>query len=472
VATRRDQLQAHRFLVQRVVSAVVTRELDPEQPPFRRPFAAALGSVAVAVLAILAVGVYGLIVPGGNRAWRTGDAVLVVKETGARYVYLDGRLHPVLNYVSALLAIGKNAPTRSVSRASLVGVPRGPRIGIPDAPDALPAAGSLLRGGWTLCSAPTADRTGSTVDETVLLVGAEPAGGAPLGDGALLVGVPQTGDQYLIWRGHRHRIRQPDAVAVGLALRTEPRARVGTALVDVLPAGEPLAPIAVAGMGTPSTAVPRRTDLRAGQLVTAQTSGGEQHFLVETDRLRPITQFQFDIQMAFHETSKAYGGAEPQALPLGVAAAAEARQEAAPPAGVDAAPPRRPDFVGADRGPTSVCVTYDGGAEIPRIRSGATVPEARLTATTAGRTAEGLPLADRVHVPPGRAALVEVLPSPRAPRGTLVLVSDQSRAYPLASPEVLKMLGFERVKPVRLPAGLVSRVPLGSGLDPEAARRT
>lgn len=471
MATKRDQLQSHRFLVQRVVSALVTRELDPETPPFRRPSGAAFGGIAVAVVALLAVGVYGLIVPGGNRTWRNGPAVLVVKETGARYVFLDGRLHPVLNYVSALLALGRNAPVRSVSRNSLAGVPRGPRIGIPDAPDAVPASGSVLRGGWSLCSAPTADRTGSTVDETVLLVGSEPAGGAPLDDAALLVAVAQTGDQYLIWRGHRHRIRQPDTVTVGLALRTEPRARVGTALVDVLPAGEPLAPIAVPGMGTPSTAVPRRPDLRAGQLVTAQTTGGEQRFLVQTDRLRPVTELQFDIQLAWRETAAAYGGAEPQAVPIGIGSVADARQEPAPATGVDAAPPRRPGFVGADRGPTAVCVTYDGGAEVPRLRTGATVPDARATATTAGRTAEGLPLADRVFVPPGKAALVEVLPSPRSPSGTLVLVSDQSRAHPLA-PDVLPILRYERVKPVRLPAGLVSRVPLGSGLDPVAARRT
>ncbi|HEY0620765.1 MAG TPA: type VII secretion protein EccB, partial [Kribbella sp.] len=50
MATKRDQLQAYQFLVQRVVSALVIRESDPEQPPFRRPTAAAIGSVALAVL--------------------------------------------------------------------------------------------------------------------------------------------------------------------------------------------------------------------------------------------------------------------------------------------------------------------------------------------------------------------------------------------------------------------------------------
>ncbi|MFD1152713.1 type VII secretion protein EccB, partial [Saccharothrix hoggarensis] len=241
MASNRDQLQAQQFLLQRVVSALVTGVTDPEQPPFRRAVAAAFGSVAVAVIVLAGFGVYGMVSPGGNTAWR-GEFVVVEKETGARHVYLDGRLHPVANYVSALLALGKNAETRTVSRASLADVPRGPRIGIADAPDSLPAPSRLLSAGWTMCSQPRPDVTGATVDDSVLVVGGVPAGGRPVEDRALLVDVPETGDQYLLWRGFRHRIGQADTVAVGLALRSEPRARVGAALADVLPAGEPIAP--------------------------------------------------------------------------------------------------------------------------------------------------------------------------------------------------------------------------------------
>lgn len=470
MASRRDQLQAHRFLVARIVSAVVTRQPDAEHPPFSRPSGAAVGSIAIAVLALVAVGIYGVVVPGGNRTWRDADAVIVVNETGARYVYLDGRLHPVLNYTSALLALGRHAPTRAVSRRSLMGVPRGPRIGIPDAPDALPGRDGMLGAGWTLCSQPGSDANGTTVDETVLMVGAEPAGGRPLGDDALLVEVSGTGDHHLLWRGYRHRIRKPDTVAVGLALRAEPRARVATVVVDVLPSGEPIAPVAVPRLGELSTAVPRRPDLRVGQLLLVQTSGGgAQHYLVEHDRLRPISQSQYDIQLAYPDTTVAYGGAEPVGVPLGLVAAAEARQEPAAARVPGAAPPSRPSFARPGGGPAAVCVTYDGGAAVPRLRTEARPPPADPMTATTGRTSAGLPLADRVYVPPGRAALVEVMPSGQAAVGTLVLVTDQGRAHPLASREVLGILGYAGVAPVRLPAGLVSRVPLGSGLDPAAA---
>ena len=468
MASKRDQLQAHRFLLQRVISALVTRETDPEHPPFRRPSYAALGSVLIAGLVLAGFGVYGVVVPGGNRAWRSGDAVIVVKETGTRYVYAGGRLHPVLNYASALLAIGRHAPTRTVSRESLIGVPRGPRIGIPDAPDALPKAGRVLRTGWSLCSEPAADVTGATVDDAVLLVGAEPAGGQPLGDAAVLVEVPASGDRYLIRNGFRHRIRRDDAVPVSLALRAPVPARVGPAVVDVLPAGDTIAPIPLRRPGSPSKAVPRRPDLRTGQLVVARTAGDAvQYYLVTEDRLRPITELQFDVQLAYRGTAAAYPGAEPAGVPLSLTTAADARMEPPPAPAQGPAPERRPAFADPAR---TVCVTYDAGSATPRVRVAATLPPPEATVPTRGRTDEGLPLADRVYVPPGRAALAEVLPSAQAPAGTLILVTDQGRGHPLASREVLGMLGYERVRPARLPSGLVTRIPMGAVLDPAAAR--
>ena len=468
MASKRDQLQAHRFLIQRVLSALVTRETDPEQPPLRRPRLAGAGSLLIAAVVLAGWAVYGFVVPGGNRAWRTGDAVIVVKETGARYVYLDGRLHPVLNYTSALLALGRPGKTRTVSRKSLAGVARGPRIGIPDAPDALPEPAGVQRTGWSLCSAPGADETGTTVDDSVLLAGTEPAGGQPLGDAALLVEVPEVGDRYLIWRGHRHRIRGSDAVPVGLALRAPAPIRVGPAVVDVLAAGDPIAPIRLRDAGRPSSAVPRRPDLRAGQLVVAQTAGDAvQHYLVTAERLRPVSALQFDIQLADGRTARAYPGAEPVGLPLTLTAAAGARLEASPPVPAVAPPAQRPAFAASA---ATICVTYDAGAAEARVRVGATLPPASATVPTGGRTAGGLPLADRVYVPPGRAALAEVLPAAGAVTGTLVLVTDQGRGYPLAGPDVLTVLGYGRITPARLPAGLVTRMPLGSVLDPAAAR--
>jgi type VII secretion protein EccB len=465
MASKRDQLHAYQFLVQRVISALVTRESDPEQPPFRRPAYAAYGGIALAVIALAAVGVYGIIVPGGDKRWRDGDAVVVEKETGTRFVYLDGRLHPVANYTSALLALGKHAKTRSVSRRSLVGVARGPRIGIPDAPDALPGPDRLLDGAWTLCSQPRADRTGAIVSESVLMVGHRPPAGGALADRALLVEVAETGHRYLVLRGYRHEISRAAAVAVEVALGAGPAIRVSPAVVEVLPAGRPIAPVAVRDAGKPSRAVPGRTDLRAGQVLAAAGSRGVQHYLVEVGQVRPISELQYDIQLA------AAGGSRPPVpvtLSLSEVAAA-ARAPAAPVVAGDP-PGVRPVFATGGT-TTTMCLVFDRGQPVPSLLMDPVMPEADPMTQTPRRTDRGARLADRVLVPAGHAAVVESTPSPAAPMGTLLVVTDLGIGYPLAEPKVLEVLGYPGVRPVGMPAGVVARIPMGSGLGHDAAMR-
>ncbi|MFI5713017.1 type VII secretion protein EccB [Kribbella sp. NPDC051620] len=471
MATKRDQLQSHQFLVQRMVSALVTRESDPEQPSFKRPSTAAFGSLALAVLALVAVGVYGLVVPGGSKAWAKGEVVVVEKETGTRYVYVDQRLYPVTNYVSALLALGKKAETKRVSQRSLVGVPRGPQIGIRDAPDALPAKNRLLSGAWTLCSEPTLDLSGARTSESVLMVGQQPAGGRQLTDEAMLVEVIETGDQYLLRRGYRHRILKADRRVVRPALGSEPWAKVGEAFVAGLPDGQPIAPIKVAGLGKPSTAVAGRPRTLTGQLFSIKPSGGDvQYYLAEQKQLRPISALQYNIQLAYQPMVAAYGGKAPYGIELSPLLAG---QVAPPPVDLEPgqAPASRPEFVAPRDGLGTICATFAPGDKTPSLSVDPSMPARDPAITTARRGPAGTRLADRILVPPGSAAVIEAMPSDRAPAGTLSLITDLGRSYPMADPKVLEVLGYAGVQPVKIPSGLVARIPQGSGLDPAAAIR-
>ena len=116
-----------------------------------------------------------------------------------------------------------------------------------------------------------------------------------------------------------------------------------------------------------------------------------------------------------------------------------------------------------------ICVTYEDDSAVPLVQTGGRIPPSTATVPTTARTPAGLPLADQVYVPPGRAALVEVLPSSQAPNGTLILATDQGRAYPLAGREVAAILGYPQARPIRLPAGLATRIPMGAALDPSTA---
>jgi type VII secretion protein EccB len=467
MASKRDQLQAHQFQVERVISALVLQETDPEYPPFRRPRTAAIAGIVIGILSLVGVGVFGFIVPGGNKSWQDGNSVIVEKETGSRFVYLEGQLHPTTNYASAILALGKHPEVLTVSHNSLVGVPRGAEIGIPDAPDSMPGPDNVPTAGWTLCSEPTINPIGATIASSALLVGESPIGGQLAGERAVLV--QNSGTKYVIYHGYKHSLLSPDVVTVGLALGSVQAITVNPALLDSLPLGDPIGPIALVSVGKKSTAVPGRADIRSGQLLVMQTPGGAtQHFLAQPDQLLPISELSFDIQLALPQTAAAYSG-EPFPMVLSPSSVTGAKVAAAP-QGTDTSPPvNRPVFAPAGTDMTTLCLAFDSGSFVPRVIVAPGLPPVASQNATAGRTAGGVALADYVIVPPGKLAIAQVMSSPTDPAGAMALVTDMGVAYPVANADVLGWLGYSAVPPIRVPAGLMARMPQGPGLSHDAA---
>lgn len=469
--SRRDQVQSYQFFVQRMTSALVARDPDPEAAPFRRLGGAGLGGFMIVVLAMGGIGLYGLIKPGGNKSWNDGKSVIVEKETGTRYIYRDEVLHPVANYASALLALGSSS-TVQVSRNSLTGTPRGNRIGIPDAPDSLPDPQRMLSGPWTLCSQPVLDAAGEAVATTVLTVGQQVNGGREAGQDGLLVRNDATGILYLVWGDHRYEIADDEKKAVleGLTWNTKPVVSVGDAWLNALPAGEKIESRFVAGRGEPSSAL---ADGVVGRVyVVRGTSGGEQYYLAEADQLVPITPFEAAIQLADEGTRDAYQGEEPTAVEIGAGTAAAANQAGPEAASDEQTPAQQPEIAQLSGDQPAVCAEYSPGQEEPRVVLDATVETIAGGGTgTAGRTADGVPLADRVLVEPGYGVLVRAKGSPDAPAGTLNLVTDLGYRYQLASDAVPAILGYGAAPVVELPSSLVVRVPAGPVLDPTTASK-
>ncbi|GIJ79982.1 type VII secretion protein EccB [Micromonospora phaseoli] len=467
--SRRDQVQSYQFFVQRMTSALVAREPDPEAAPFRRLGGAGFASVMVAVLCLAAVGVYGLLRPGGATKWKEGGSVILEKETGTRYLYREGRLHPVLNYASALLAMESSAPTVSVSRNSLVGTPRGPRIGIPFAPDALPPADRILGGPWTLCTQPARDAAGGVVATTVLTVGRAPDGGRDAGDAGLLVRDRKTSRLHLVWRDHRYEIRDEETVLTGLTMGAEPVVEVGGAWLNALPAGEPIVARRVTDRGALSTALP---NARVGQVFMVESQNrSRQYYLAERARLVPITPVQADVLLADKATETAYpDGAKPVPIELAAGDAAAAPKAAAPDQGRFRAPEQRPEIARLVGNQPAICAAYQPGEDEPTVLLDAQVQPVREPVRSGEQTGDGVPLADRVVIEPGYGVLVTAVSSPDQEAGTLNLVTDLGHRYPLASEAVPAMLGYAEVEPVRLPASLVVRLPAGPALDPATAK--
>lgn len=237
-------------------------------------------------------GVYGMLVGGGATSWRDGDSVIVEKGSETPYIYRDGRLHPMVNIVSARLALGEHAGISRVSARSLVGVPRGQTLGIPGAPAGLPAGGSLLTGGWTMCTEQRPDGRGGRETVSVLGVGQGPDGGQPAGDRAVLVrDATAGGGLHLVWHGHRFAIEDPEPVLLALGADQEEALPAAPAWLDSLPVGDPIASEQVPDPGRSTEAFgDLRTDqgVRTGQVIGSAGAS----YLVGPERLLRITPLQ------------------------------------------------------------------------------------------------------------------------------------------------------------------------------------
>ncbi|HZN20102.1 MAG TPA: type VII secretion protein EccB [Micromonosporaceae bacterium] len=499
--SRQDQLRSHQFTVQRVVAALVTRRTDPVRAPLG-PMAGATGvGVLVAILALAAVAGYGVLVDGGRAdagtQWRDGGVVIVERGTGARYVYREGRLHPVLNYASALLIIGSGQRRAvHVSARSIEGVPRGVPLGIPGAPDSLPEPTRLVGTPWTLCSH-LVDSGGGPVGSgsgrvgsggrpggrtgSVLFIGAQPDGAGPdggrsMGDAGLLVRDP-AGAVFLLWRSRRHLVREPSVVLSALGWDARPVTPVAAALVNALPAGADLARIPIAGRGGWS---PRLPGARVGEVFVVESLSGGRQFAVALSRgLAALTQVQADILLGDPLTARLLGQTQPRRLDQGTYATLPKVGEVWPRG--DLAPPAATPNLTAVTAAGGVCAEVQDGTGGPDLRVDVRVPAAEETAVPAKETAVpakalasraggGAVRADRVLVAPGRGVVVAALASPLAPAGALSLVTDLGVRHDVPRHDVLAMLGYAAVRPVRLPAGLVALLPVGPALDPAAAR--
>ena len=456
MASRRDQLQSYQFLVHRTISAFVMRQTDPATSPLRRGVGAVFAGVMATVLAAAGFGVYGLLTKPGPTTVQTEGTVVVEKETGAGYVFLGGRLHPVLNYASALLAAGKGTPEVSVvSGKTLAGVPLGATIGIAGAPASLPAAGRAVGMPWTVCSTPDSSTGSSAATRTLtLFVGAPPAAGA---DQALLVSDPAGTQEFLLWHGHRYAVQKPQAVVPALFGALVTPTPVNAAWLNTLPAGTDIAPIAVPGQGTDSPAVPGR---RIGALLVATTGAGPQYYLVRSDGLEPITPLQKDILLGqFPGQPSAVGLADVAALP---------HSQTPGPGTTATDPPQSPPPLGTPAPGDPVCALWQDAHSTPTLTF-ASLPASAAAAVPTGPSGTGTGVADRILVPSGHVAVVRALPSPDAASGAYYVVTDIGVRYFVPSDTVLKTLGYDATKAVDVPASLLTLIPSGPALDPTAA---
>ncbi|HEU0090222.1 MAG TPA: type VII secretion protein EccB [Pseudonocardiaceae bacterium] len=469
--TTKSQVQAYRFLLRRMESALVRKDAVLLHEPMRNHLRASAVGLIVAVLGLAVFFVLGLFKPISKIE---GGDIVNVKGTTSVFVVVEDagdepmRLVPVLNLTSARLLYaalvpGKQPPeTKFVEESALAGIHRTPVIGLPDAPQTLPDPKKLIKGDWSVCDTATVRDDLPNAESrpevaTTAVIGTTL--GRPLGAAeALLVAEQRTGATFLVWGGHRLPVQLDDG-AVTLAYRLDdvvPR-KVSTGLLNAIPEGAALAPPTIPGAGDPAPFRPL-TGVRVGDVLRVVLAGEpESFFLVRQHGVQQVAP-------AVANLIRARLGRTDDVQTFTPAAIAEVpkvvNQQFAdfPPQvptihRIAAAPVACLAWPGTEQQPV-VTVSADGallagkGVEVPGATSGQ---------------------ADRVFLELGSGALVRgVVPGQRPDTGQIWLVTEQGLRYGVPSVEVARALGFTE-QPTPAPESILRLLKSGPALDPDQA---
>lgn len=374
-----------------------------------------------------------------------GDLV-IGRTSGARYLDLGGRLHPVLNTSSARL-LTRAAPRTVVVDDEVLGSrPHGAVMGIPGAPDDLPARDRLLPDGWVAC--PDGDgvrlslRSGATPDPTTPTAA------------TVVVGPEPSAARYLLVAGRRLAVPPASAAALGTALTSASAVTVAPALLDLFSPGSPLDAASLAlgpGVGSPLPDGMRRPGVeRAGQLVDTGGVGA----VVLPDGLAPLDPFAAAV----------YAATAPGDLGRAVPLVAAELGSIPLSRHTDPAPsdwPRQLPL--ASTGVPCARLVVDGQGVATTTLLLRPVPD------VSGGAGRGAP-ATAVDVPPGAGSLVRVGSSGSA--GPVLLVDGTGTGFPVAEPteDTLSRLGYDGFAVPRVPVAWAALLPRGPVLSAAAAR--
>ncbi|MFI5619204.1 type VII secretion protein EccB [Streptomyces sp. NPDC051567] len=328
MASRRDELNAYTFAKRRTVAAFLQPSATGTEEGAPRPLRAVLPGLIVGALVVAGFGAWGMFKPTAPKGWaQPGTQVIVGKDSTTRYVVLttkvDGkdrtRLHPVLNLASARLLLDpqKFKVVQVADKLLDKGrPPRGPIIGIPYAPDRLPAkadAGKAKR--WAVCQRPGGNGRGV---QTAAFVLADREAGL-LDDGRKVTDtqvmyVRSTGpgkERYLVdATGAKYRFPEgtPDAGTMTTALvgtGATPQ-QVTEEWLATLEPGEDLAfPRLPAAAGTPAGVKGlAAADDKVGMVLRAQTGSGTQHYVVLPGKVAPVSGFVAWLLISAPETDR------------------------------------------------------------------------------------------------------------------------------------------------------------------------
>ncbi|MGH3872234.1 MAG: type VII secretion protein EccB [Pseudonocardiaceae bacterium] len=461
--TTTSQVQAYRFVLRRMESALVRKDAVLLHEPMRQHLRATTVGVIVGVLGLVAFFVVGQFSPTSRLS---GHEIVIGSPSETVFVVQDNprRLIPVLNLTSARLLLTAIAPGREASEitrvadSALADIGRAPSTGLPGAPP-LPAPENLIRGAWSVCD--TAKVRSATRElSTTVLIREGPPPGRPLDDNqALLVAEQATSATYLVWRGRRGRVDLRDtAVRTLYRLATvEPRT-VSAGLLNAIPEGPPLI-LPDIPPGTPSSLLP---GAQVGEVVRVTGAVEQSFFLLLPQGKQPVERAVADLVRYHRSTGTDFTDVTPEAISQ-VPEAPGQLDFTGFPAGI-------PQLVKIAESPVA-CLTWQAPGQTPVISvdSGERLPLPDGDSPVEVPRAPSGQTADSVFLKPTKGALVRgVVPGQRLDTGAIWLVTDQGLRYGVPTIGVARALGLGDVTSPA-PESILALLPIGPPLDPQQA---
>ncbi|MEV6625838.1 type VII secretion protein EccB [Amycolatopsis sp. NPDC051106] len=335
--TTKSQVQAYKFVLRRMQSALVRRDAVMLHDPMRTHTRATIVGVVLGALGMIVFVVWGLLSPAPSVP-EAGN-IVIGEQSGTVYVVMGNpkMLVPTFNLASARLLLlaqqkkpssGDNpgaapaaAPAAAapaavknptvVSDDQLKDIPRGKLTGIPDGPQLIPTDSQRITPNWAVCDQVLLDPTQPNPDigktETSVFGGVAPSGlGTELGEKEALLAKADNDKTYLIYRlpstqnrPNANTVRAEidtsdsnNAVPTALQLLNQKPRKITQGLLNAIPEVPRLTPPQI-----PAGAPPVDLDgLQSGDVFSTQPTGEQpQYWAITTTGIQQVSQAVADV---------------------------------------------------------------------------------------------------------------------------------------------------------------------------------
>jgi type VII secretion protein EccB len=515
--TTKSQVQAYRFVLRRMQSALVRKDAVMLHDPMRTHSRATVVGVCIAALGLLGFLIWGILSPQPKAPDK--DGIVIGKPSGQVYVLLakpDKKLVPVFNLASARLLLmaqqqqgsednakvgslsgpgGGNtevvAPT-VVDDNELRDIPKGRKAGIADGPDLLPSADQRIESRWTVCDQYILDPTlpdpaRDDKVETTVIAGVKDLGPELKQSESLLVRAPD-GDTYLVYRTPgtanlpntsavraKVNLDAPEVLAA-LDLRDKEPREVTTGMLNAIPEKSPLISPNIPGRGTDANIDLGDEDMRkVGSVFKVERAGDiTEYYVVLRDGVAKVKQSTADL-IRFYDNP---GAAEIKALsPERITGKSQSE-------GVDDStyPERKTEVLNPETFPVA-CLGWSysgegaGAEERTAVHIGKKLPGIGVdsqgnanSVPISTPSADGIRI-DHFYMPPGRGAVVRQATSKEDfTRGQITLISDRGVKYGVPDAATAAGLGLGDQEPA--PRNIIQLLPDGASLSVQDVRQS